>query len=620
VTNYNQPIVVHKKSFRSDALQLDAPDIPGAFHDEDNPGLMPIDLLSAPVSIEFEVWAAAKPGFTYQLVWDGKPEGEEYEIGTSHEPGDLLTLEIPVEFFTEGRHSVAYRTFNPVSLVANYSDAFIIYVDKTPPGSPELAAVQFPREVEGGLTASELESLGGSLVAHIAGYTGMAKHDSIRLFWGDLELPEVTVGQDDMGLNAVRIEFDRDFLETVGEQEQQVKYKVYDRAGNVSIDSNLVGVLVDLTEVPTDFPAPIIDPNLGTLIDYTEAQAGVQIEIPAYTNPAALDQIQMYWGEDYPMLPVSIPPGNESDEIVLTLQIPYETINQNPIGRTDVSYEVSRGGKIIGRSLTSSIDVFLTLPIAYPLSALTVQGTSANNPNIDDNFIDEDDYELNSRGIVKWRDDFQVNDDLNLFWGAQRKQQWYQIKSSDTVAQADLVIPIDSQIMQSQGTGAEIPVNFTVTRAGNPNASKSDAQPVTVRSKGELPGGSEGLGGPVFKLNASGVIAPILNPDGAEVYVPPYLNIAAGQLLTFIFNGFDDNNNIIEAASYTASRGLDDQDVINGFTFKVPYIKLRTICTGFAEATLRVDPVAGSNQSPVNSKLTRVPVHMLDSIELSCSI
>jgi hypothetical protein len=620
MTNVHQPILVHKTGRSEEESQLDAPDIPSAFHDDDTPGLLPIELLSAPVIIEFKVWDAAKPGFTYQLVWDGNNEGTDYKIDESHRPGDLLTLEVPMELLTEGRHSVAYKTFNPVSLVANYSKAFGVYIDKTPPGSPELAAVQFPREVEGGLTAAELEALGGTLVAHIAGYTGMAKHDSIRIYWGDIELPAVTVDQDDMGLDKVLIAFDREFLETVGEDEQLVKYKVYDRAGNVSIDSNVATVQVNLKEIPTDFPAPIIDPGVGSLIDYTEAQIGVQIQIPAYTNPAALDLVQIYWSENYPMVPVSVPPGNEGDSIVLTLKIPFETINQMPTGDIDVSYEVSRGGKIVGRSLSSSISVFLTLPVAYPLDKLTVQGTSADNPNTADNFIDEDDYELNSQGIVKWHDDFQVNDDLNLFWGTQKKQQWYQIKSSDTVAQIDLLIPIDNQIMQLQGTGIDIPVNFTVTRAGNPNASKSDPQIITVRSKGELPGGSEGLDGPAFKLNAAGVIAPILNPDGAEIYVPPYINIATGQQLTLTFNGFDESNNIIEAAFYSASRGLDDQDIVNGFTFKVPYIKLRTICTGFAEATLRVDPAPGSNQSPVNSKLTRVPVHMLDSIELSCSI
>lgn len=620
MTIHQKPIIIHNRNFKSAEFQLDAPDIPAAFHDDDTPGLLPIEILSAPVNVEFQVWAAARPGFTYQLVWDGDLKGSEFEINESHQPGDPLTLEIPLEYLTEGRHSVAYRTFNPVSFVANISDAFSIDIDKSAPGSPELAAVQFPREVEGGLTAAELAALGGKLVAHIAGYTGMAKHDSVRISWGDQVLPDIKVDENDMGLNKIEVSFDRAFLETLDEEEQQVTYKVYDRAGNVSIESNAAAIIVNLTEIPTDFPAPVIDPNVGSLIDYSEAKSGVQIQIPAYSDPAALDQIQVFWGASYPMIPVVVPPGSEGEAVVLTLRVPFETINQTPFATVEISYSVTRNGKPIGSSLSSAVDVFLQLPIPLPLSELTVQGTSIENPNTEDNFIDEDDFELNGRGIVKWNEHFQLGDDINLFWGMQYQAQWYQIKSSDITAEADITIPIDNVIMQSQGTGAEIPVHFTVTRAGNPNPSKSQSQFVTVRSKGELPGGSDGLPGPIFNLNSAGVIAPILNPNGAEIYVTPYLNIAAGQILTLTFSGFDDDNNIIEAASYTAFRGLDDQDVANGFTFKVPYVKLRTICTGFAEATLRVDPVAGSNQSPATSKLTRAPVHMLDSIELSCSI
>ncbi|HEY0288976.1 MAG TPA: hypothetical protein VGC62_18530 [Pseudomonas sp.] len=616
-----KPIIIPKQRPRADKPRiLDAPNIPVAFQDNDTPGLLPIRYLNDPVEVTLEVWAAAGPGFKYQLVWDGQNEGPEKEISIDDQPGGPLTLEIPVPLLTEGRHQVAYRTVNPVSLVENFSYEFDVVIDKTAPGSPALGVVEFPYQVADGLTAAELDEMGGTLIASIPGYTGMAKHDAIYINWGGSPVPVVHVNETDMGLEEVKVSFDREFLVGIGDGEKQIHYKVYDRAGNVSIDSNHLTVLLSLKEIPTDFPAPIIDPAVGTLVDFTEAQLGVQIDIPAYTDPAAGDQIRMFWGEDNPMAPVRLPEGNEDDDIVLSLRVPFETINQTPVGTVTISYEVTRDGKIIGRSLGSSIDVFLTLPITQPVHELIVQGTSVENPNIEDNFIDEDDYELNGRGIIKWNNDFQVSDNLNLYWGSQVKQQWYQIKFGDIQAQKDILIPIDNNIIKAQGTGAEVPVTFTVTRDGNPNTSKSPIQLVTVRSKEDLPGGSDGLDGPVFKLNAVGVIAPILNPDGAEVYVPPYLNIDTGQTLILNFSGFDDNNNLIEAANFTDSRGLDAQDEVNGYTFKVPYVNLRTICTGFAEATLRVEPVAGSNQSPVNSKLTRVPVHMLDSIELSCSI
>jgi hypothetical protein len=618
-----KPIVIPKPYYSGNPPELqehEAPDVPVAFHDEDTPGLLPISTLNKPIAVTLKVWTAARPGYTYQLAWDDVLYGPEKKIIDGERPGDPLTLEIPVDLLMEGSHKLQFRTFNPASQIGNFSLPFTVVIDKTPPGSPELSQIQFPPEVQNGLTAAELAQLGGQLEAHIAGYTGMAKHDLIETVWGETEGPIAVVDQDDMGLNRVIVTFTGDFLRSLEEGEQLVKYRVYDRAGNLSIDSNPVPVTLKLQEIPLDFPAPIIDPAVGGLIDYAEAQAGVQVDIPHYTGASPFDQIVLCWGENNPMLPVELPPGNEDEDIVLSLRVPYETINALPPGEVNIFYEIYRQGEHAGSSLFSTVDVFLTLPVTSPLTALTVQGTSMENPDTTDNFIDEDDYELNGRGIVTWNAEFQTSDDLNLHWGEQQKQQWYQIRSSDVAAAKDLTIPIDNEIMKLQGTGAQIPVYFTVTRTGNPNPAKSPMQPVVVRSKEELPGGSDGLDGPPFNLNSGGYIAPVLNPNGADLKIAPYVNIAKDQKVTLTFKGFDDDNNPIEAASYTASRELDEFDIINGYTFTVPYRNLRIICTGFAEASIKVEPPQGSNQSTVNSRITRAPVHMLDSVELTCTI
>ncbi|MFH7617607.1 hypothetical protein VSS93_29955, partial [Pseudomonas syringae pv. tagetis] len=83
-----------------------------------------------------------------------------------------------------------------------------------------------------------------------------------------------------------------------------------------------------------------------------------------------------------------------------------------------------------------------------PLNRLTVQGTSLENPNTDDIFIDEDDFDLNGRGVVNWNPVFRVNDDLNLYCGDQVKVQWHQINSAYGANQQDLVIPIDNEVIQ----------------------------------------------------------------------------------------------------------------------------------------------------------------------------
>lgn len=620
-TQQKPRIIPHYQTRRGgkETIIHEKPDVPVAFHDEDTPGLLPVAALENPVVVTLKVWPAARPTFAYQLVWNNEAQGPIKFILDDEKPGDPLTLEIPVRLLSEGIHTLQYRTVNPFSEVANRSFPYSVVIDKTEPGSPELSQIQFPPEVQNGLTAAELAQLGGKLEAHIAGYTGMAKHDHIQTLWGETEGPNADVDEDDMGLNQVTVTFTKDFLESLGEEEQLVTYRVRDRAGNLSIESNPVPVTLRLQEIPSDFPAPIIDPALGDLIDHAEAQIGVQVDIPHYEGASALDQIRLFWGESNPMLPVSLPPGNEDEDIVVSLRVPFDTINALPAGEVNVSYEVSRQNEVVGNSITSTVDVFLTLPITTPLTVLTIQGTSVENPDTTDNFIDEDDYELNARGIVTWNSDFQVSDDLNLYWGEQRKPQWYQIKASDVSAVKNLIIPIDNDILKLQGTGVEIPVYFTLTRTGNPNAAKAPIQQVVVRSKEELPGGPDGLEGPPFRVNSGGYIAPVLNPNGADLIVAPYINIAKDQKVTLTFKGFDDDNNPIEVSNYTAARELDEFDIVDGYTFTVPYRNLRMICTGFAEASIKVEPPPGSNQSAVSSTVTRAPVHMLDSAELTCT-
>jgi hypothetical protein len=618
-TSSQSPIIINTRQERA-PIPLDAPDIAVAFHDQDNFGLIPVSELSSNLIMDFKVWDAARPGFTYRLVWDGELTGTEKIIEDTDVPGNPLTLEIPVTLLIEGKHTAGYRVFNPATEYENFSDPFPVVIDKTEPGKPELSAIHFPVEVQNGLTAAELAQLGDQVDAHVAGYTGMAKHDLIRSMWGNIEGPVAVVNEDDMGLNKVVLRFSGDFLRAVPLGVQAVTYEVVDRAGNISKPSIPVDIQLLLEQLPENYPAPILDPAIGDVIEYSEARTGVRIDIPHYPGAQAFDQITLFWGADKPMLPVQLPPESEGEDIVLSVRVPYETIALIPLGTISISYEVARQNQLTGSSLSTEAEVFLTLPIAEPAFAPVVQGTSLNNPDKTDNFIDEDDYEFNARAIVKWDPQFRVNDDINLFWGEQSRLQWYQIKEEDISAGRDLIIPVANSIMKAQGTGAEIPVRYAVVRAGNPNAVMSTTQPITVRSKEELPGGAEGIDGPAFKLTAAGLISLTVAANGTDGHIVPYANIAENQKLFFTFRGFDESNNPVEAANFTATRELDDIDVVNGYSFHVPFNTLRTVCAGYCEAYVRVEPAPGSNQSAVTSKLTRVPIDMRETIETTCTI
>lgn len=606
--------------YKREPRLLAAPDVKVAYHDEDTPGLVPIHELDNPLIVNFAVWDAAKTGYTYTLVFDDTVTGPEQTILETDRPGDELTLEIPTTLLSEGTHTVAYRAYSPFSNVAEISSFFSITIDRTAPGKPELGVIQFPVEVQNGLTLAELVQLGNVLNVEIASYTQMSKHDTIHTFWGEKPGPVVNVSENEMGLDKIIFDFTREFLESVESGTQVVKYHVVDRAGNVSEDSLAVEITLLLQEISEDYPAPILDPAIGDLVDYSEAKSGVKVEIPSYPDVAAGDEVTFYWGDDLPMQPIKIPPGNEGDDIVLTLEIHYETIALLPTDTITLTYSVSRSNQVVGTSLPTMVEVFLTLPIPEPTSPPIIQGTSVNNPNKDDNFIDEDDYELNGRAILTWNSAYKESDNINLYWGDQYRAQWYQISEDDVTAAKDLVIPIANSIIKSQGTGIEIPARYTIVRDSNPNETKSPTQFVTVRSKESLPGGPDGLEGPPFNLNPLGYLSPWLNENGADVKIEPYINISEKQKLFFTFKGFDQDNNPIESATYTNTRVMDDLDVVSGYTFTVPYAMLRTLCYGFAEASFRVEPAPGSNQSAVTSKTTRVPVEMRAPSENSCPI
>lgn len=601
-------------------IPIEAPDIAVAFHDEDSQGLLPVSALDTPIKVDLKVWEGALTGQTYQLLWNGEPHGVVKSIKDSETFGDPLTLEIPIELLTEGTHIMGFYVESPSTGVGVFSGEFTVRIDRTAPGRPLLAAIHFPVEVQNGLTLAELESLGNTLPVQVAGYTGMTKHDVIQTYWGSVKGPSAVVSMNDMGLNKVSFGFSRDFLAPIEPGKSEVKYNVTDRAGNVSQFSLPVDITLMLDEIPDNYPAPILDPAVGLQIDYAEARPGIRVDIPHYPGAKAFDQITLYWGIDNAMFPVELPSGNEDEDVALSLRVPFETIAAKPVGEVAISYSVSRQSQLYGSSLPTVVDVFVTLPIAYPVTAPTIQGTSVENPNQTDNFIDEDDYELNGIGIMQWSDDFQLNDNINLFWGDQQRLQWHQISERDIASKKELIIPIANSVLKAQGTGAEIPVRYTVTRQGNPNATSSPIQNVTVRSKEELPGAEQGIEGPEFKLTPTGLISLVVAPDGANALIKPYKNMAENQKLFFTFKGFDENNNPVDAATVTASRQLDDQDIINGYSFHVPYNALRSICSGFCEAYLRVEPASGSNQSAVTSKLTRVRVDMRRPNETFCSL
>lgn len=333
-------------------IPLELPTIPMAL---DN-GLIPAEHLLAPITVNLLTWAAATPGFTYQLVFDGAKIPPEKVITQSDKPGDILSLEIPTELLSEGPHTVAYRVFNPNSEFENFSGEVTILIDKTAPGAPQLAPIIFPDAVQNGLTSSELEMLNNVLPGKIASYSGMAVGDVIRTYWGPVEGPMAFVDANDMGLNRVMVDFTRSFLEQADGLNAAVFYTVTDQAGNVSMRSDSISIQLQLSMLKP-LPAPVIAEAKGDTLDPADTLNGATLIVAASANLREGETvIARFEG----------PKGSEQKEkrilpdeagMAVSLVFSSTLVTANDGQQVEVSYSITRASGIVQDSETLSLTV-----------------------------------------------------------------------------------------------------------------------------------------------------------------------------------------------------------------------------------------------------------------------
>lgn len=347
--------------------QLPPPTITGQLED----GLLPIDLLDEPVNVSIPVWEAARPTYTYQLLWDGRTTGLLKEI-KDEQFGDILTLELSIDLLTQGVHSVAYEIMNPVNMRFNQSEEATLLIDKTAPGAPQLAPISFPEAIQNGLTSSELESLNNVLTGSIPGYAGIADGDVIRTYWGSLEGPITFVTANDMGLNRVMVDFSRAFLEQVGDIEASAYYTVTDRAGNLSMPSDAVSVKLELSVI-VPLPSPTIKEAVGDTLDPGAATNGATFVIGTAADLKMGELVVLRWEG---------PKGSDSREKVVTANgagqplevvFPYALVIINDGQTIELSYSVTRNSGIVQYSDTAPFRV-LSAQLELPAPAMDTVG------------------------------------------------------------------------------------------------------------------------------------------------------------------------------------------------------------------------------------------------------
>ncbi|MCQ9426324.1 hypothetical protein NRB16_22645 [Pseudomonas sp. LJDD11] len=562
-------------------------------------GLIKTADLASDITVEFPLWEGARENDTYQLRLNDHTVGIEGLLKPVPPIGTILQLDIPVdtELQADGAYKLDYVVTGFPGGVPDESPATTIIVDRTPPGTHQLGYMDFPAEAKDGLTAEELLNMGDVLTGSIFGYSGLQRGDVIKSYWGEVPGPELILSGEEDENDSIDIGFTKAFLGSLPNPAGATYYTVTDRAGNTSADSKKITIPLFLTEITPDLPAPVIDDNDG-LITHIEALNGIEVKIPSSEIIMDGDQIVLHWGSEL-LGPVPVAPEDLEEPFILIFDVEYRTIEIAGDGAIQLKYEVLREGHPVGISTQLPVNVHITLPVPTPLSSPIIKGASST-PSNEDNFIDENDFELNATIMINWNPGFKASQLITVFWeGVTVLEQPYLITNTDVVAGRPLLLTALNSLFTPVGTGSDIRVNYTVSSSGNPNVSTSETQSIVVQSKDELPGGPDGPAAPEFTaIGDNNTLNRINSINGAPVFIKPYLNIAPGQTVHFIYEAYDSlvGGEVKFEWTHTSAE-LTENEVQNGYHLLIPRSILNQHCFGHTEAHFKVRSDKGQGNS-----------------------
>ncbi|WP_122666610.1 Ig-like domain-containing protein [Pseudomonas viridiflava] len=498
-----------------------------------NEGLLPVSALTSPVTVTFPAWSAVVPNTSYRLLWDKTPIGVTKLINEDDQPGDILTLDIPVAALTDGKHSLAYRLVNLENSVQTDSQVSPVEIDRTAPGNPLLAPIILPPAIQNGLTSAELQALGNVLPGKIAGYSDMKEGDVIRTYWGTVEGPIAFVGKDDMGLQRVMVDFTREFLESIGDIEAPVYYTVTDLAGNLSNDAQAVRVKLQLQVLP-ELPLPVVKEAQGDTLDPVDASNGATVVVGASAQSGSGDRIEVTWRG---------PNASDSKEKTITdgeagrdLEIPFSAalVEANKGQTVLISYSIKRAN---GSTQTSGI---LRLKIQAGLARLPAPTMDTVGP---DGLLTPSNIPESGATVRVSYPEMSSGDSVFVRWeGTSHYDTPAQVIGAD--AQLQFNIP-KAYIVQSIGGSAS--ATYTVTRAGTAVVSaplwmrvqqgiQFDTSPVTLNGK-------------IYLIPASPELLPSF---------PPHTTVrrtASGGLEPYTYRSSDNQVAQVDATGMTSVRG-----------------------------------------------------------------
>jgi len=576
----------------------------------------------------------------YKLIVDGGPPidaSERVLLPTEFVPGTKVDALLPLSYMvTEGDFLLDYATYT--TLGENEEIAHLpirVIVDRSSPGGAHLGPLTFSTVPDDLLTEADL--VGGKLPGTVNDWFGMAAQDTATAWIapgrtpapGDwIELPlvkhDVVVPGEE-----VTFSFDKTDLTAFSDGYQSFSYKLRDVLGNPETDLATPKVLrVLLSDSPEDILPPVVPAfEDHGLITWDDARPGLRVQIPVYTNPDPTDAFVIKWG-NY-SAPASPPLGTlpaplpTPPDPIATVVLDLDFVQQMPNGTVNVSYEILRGGVLVGFSTDTTVEMDLRTPGAIvdpdPLTPVhdNLQDLTVKSSSGAVNTIPPQDYNndgtitiarLGKDGAVVW----QNGDLVEVTWGALKfPSPPFEIQNQI----ADLVLPLSSVDVIQPGPNGPVDVSYTLSRpltvSPNLGVARSAITKVNVVAAGEVPGGGLPLGDPRFtEANANNIINQTAARGGTPIRIMlPITNMDIDDNLSIEFTGrfgtVDGSGAPIPGTEVNDNHSLVQADLTRGYyEFIIPESILQRIC----ENVGTVKYVASNSVAPIDSATVFVKI------------
>lgn len=566
----------------------------------------------------------------YKLIWDGLviDASERLLDPSEFNPGTKVDAVLPLSFMvTEGEYSLDYATYT--TLGENEEIAHLpikIIVDRSAPGGANLGPLIFSSVPDDLVTEADL--VADKLTATVNDWFGMYPQDTATAWiapgrtpalvdWKALPLVKhdvVVPGEE------VTLDFDKVDLTALSDGYQSFSYKLKDVLGNPETELAAPKVLrVLLKDAPGNVLPPVVPAfDDHALITWADARPGLQVQIPVYDNPDPTDSIVVTWGTfpAQPTPPLGTLPPDPIPEPITTVILPLDLIQQMPKGPVDVSYQIFRGGILVGSSGVTPVLQDLTTPgaIVDPDPATPVHDnlldlTVKSSSGVVD-IIPPQDYLSNGTvtiprvgkdGAVVW----QNGDLVQVTWGT---LVFPVPPFAITTEINDLVLPLSSVDIIQKGPQGKVDVSYTISRPllppPNLGVAPSAVKVVTVVAAGDVPGGGLPLADPRFpEASAGNIINQPAARNGTPVRISlPITNMDVDDLLSIDFTGrfgtTDGTGNPIPNTQVHDNHRLLRADLDRGYyDFTISEPILAAICENVGTVTY----TAENNVAPITS-------------------